>query len=1066
MPVRFSVRQVLTVTVGALFFAGLLAAIAFSYKLFNDAHTAKHALTLQTARSMTNVVDGELAALSSAVQSLAVSPALRDGRLDEAYAHARAVLPQTGGFTFVLSTPDGQQVFNTLVPRGRPLPRHGYPPELRAMAAAPRPMVSNLFMGAVLGKKVLTVGAPVLHDGKLAYVLDIGVLPDRFGELLLRQHLEPEWIAAILDHDGQIVARSREAARFVGMPAVPDVLAAMARQREGKVETVTLEGIPVTTIYSRSARTGWSVIIGVPTASVKRELWGSMSLLLLGAGVLLALGLAASTFAARRIVYALGKIVPLAETMGRGEAVHAPPMALKEAQEVADAVERASGRLAAADAGRRAAAAELQRLNSELEQRVDERTAELRQARALLDAIIDNIPVMVTLQDAVSLRYQHLNRAAASTLRLDPARCLGKAPAEVLPPAAAAAAASLARAALAQGSGCEHEAAIAAPDGTRLMLRQHALVLRGLDGQPLHVLTMSLDVTAARRAEEDLRLAATAFDAQEPMLITDAQRRIVRANRAFVRMSGYSVLELEGNTPRVLSSGRHDAVFYAALWESIHLHDSWQGEIWNRRRSGELFPCWATISAIRGPDGHVLNYVAVYTDITQQKHAEDEIRRLAFYDALTGLPNRRLLMDRLQHALAASARTGAAGALMFIDLDNFKTLNDTLGHDRGDELLRQVGARLPGCVREGDTVARLGGDEFVVMLENLGPELGHAAVVAGHVGEKVLAALNEHYLLGGRSYHCTPSIGVALFADHHASVEETLRHADLAMYEAKSAGRNAIRFFEPHMQDLISEHMALESDLREALQRGYFVMHFQPQVDAADRVVGAEALLRWQPPGRELVLPEAFIGLAEETGLILGIGRWVLETACTCLAQWAHDPALAEVALSVNVSARQFQEDGFVSQLQALLAQTGADPHRLKLELTESLLLHDVPSVTEKIMALRSLGIAISLDDFGVGYSSLSYLRHLKLDQLKIDRSFVHNVAGDASDAAIARTIVTLAQTLGLSVVAEGVETLQQRDVLGRQGCTFYQGFLFAQPLAQDDFEAYVRGQRSAAQAA
>jgi diguanylate cyclase (GGDEF)-like protein/PAS domain S-box-containing protein len=733
-------------------------------------------------------------------------------------------------------------------------------------------------------------------------------------------------------------------------------------------------------------------------------------------------------------------------------------MLMREAASLAATLERTSANLAAADAARAAAGTALRELNQSLERRVADRTAALTRQRQLLDAIVENIPVMITLQDAATLGYQYFNAAAARLLPAPRAACIGSTPAQLFAQDTGTVFTAAADAVRTHDINLHRwERPVTLPDGQSVLLSHSVLLLRTPEGAPEYLLTVALDVTAERRAEEDLRLAATAFDAQEPMLITDPAGAIVRANRAFCALTGYSAAELAGQNPRLLHSGRHDEAFFHALWAAIGAADAWQGELWNRRRDGTVFPCWCTISAIRAAAGTVLNYVAVYTDITAQKRTEEEIRRLAFYDALTGLPNRRLLLDRLQHALAGCARSGRGGALMFIDLDNFKTLNDTLGHDQGDALLRQVAARLPGCVRDGDTVARLGGDEFVLLLEDLHTSLDQSALLAEVVAGKVLGVLAAPYQLAAGPYHCLPSVGVAVFGDHHTDIDEVLKHADLAMYEAKAAGGNAVRFFEPAMQDLISAHARLEAELRTALRQGHFVVHYQPQVGPGAAVVGAEALLRWQAPGCAIVLPDAFIGLAEETGLILGIGRWVLEAGCAQLARWATRPRLAHLSVSVNVSARQFAQPDFVAQVHAIVIASGADPRRLKLELTESALLADLAAVAAKIDALRRLGITIALDDFGVGYSSLSYLRHLNLDQLKIDRSFIDQVAADASDAAIARTIVTLAHTLGLSVVAEGVETPAQRDFLHRHGCHIHQGFLYAQPLPPDQFEAYAQ---------
>ena len=444
-------------------------------------------------------------------------------------------------------------------------------------------------------------------------------------------------------------------------------------------------------------------------------------------------------------------------------------------------------------------------------------------------------------------------------------------------------------------------------------------------------------------------------------------------------------------------------------------------------------------------------------EVAERKMADDEIRNLAYHDALTRLPNRRLLFDRLQHAIAASSRSGRYCALLFIDLDNFKTLNDTLGHDAGDLLLQEVSRRLATCLREGDTAARLGGDEFVVLLENLSENAQEAATQAETTGEKIHGALNQTYQLANHEYNGTPSIGVTLFTDHQDTVDELLKRADLAMYHAKSAGRNALRFFDPQMQAVITTRATLEAGLREALLKQQFLLYYQAQVDSQGRVTGAEALLRWQHPQGELVSPMEFIPLAEDTGLILLLGRWVLETACAQLALWAACPELAHLMVAVNVSPREFHHKDFVEQVKSVLVTSGARPQRLKLELTESLLLHDVEDTIVKMTALRAEGVSFSLDDFGTGYSSLSYLKRLPLDQVKIDRSFVRDVLTDAYDSAIARSVIDLGRNLGLGVIAEGVESGAQRDFVAANGCQNYQGYLFSRPLPLHEFEKFVR---------
>ena len=468
---------------------------------------------------------------------------------------------------------------------------------------------------------------------------------------------------------------------------------------------------------------------------------------------------------------------------------------------------------------------------------------------------------------------------------------------------------------------------------------------------------------------------------------------------------------------------------------------------------------WACISGspMFDTDGRFRGYHGIGRDISVQKQTGDEIHRLAFYDALTGLPNRRLLLEQLKKALHSNTRHHQHGALLFIDLDNFKTLNDTLGHDVGDLLLQQVAQRLVGCVREADTVARLGGDEFVLVLEDLEPSTHGAASQADSVGKKILYTLNQPYDLAGREHHSSPSMGITLFDSHSTSVDDLLKQADLAMYQAKAAGRNTLRFFDVSMQTELESWVAMEFDLRDGLQGGEeLVLYFQPTVGADGLLTGAEALVRWQQPTRGLVMPEHFIALAESTGLIVPLGRWVMNMACEQLARWARNPRTAHLSLAVNVSARELREPNFVPQVLKCLQQWSVAPNRLRIELTESVLAHRVDDIIVKMNALKAHGIGFSLDDFGTGYSSLSYLKLLPLDLLKIDRSFVRDVLNDPNDAAIARTIVALGTSLGLSVVAEGVETEEQRDFLARIGCYAYQGFLFGSPVPIEQFEAFL----------
>jgi diguanylate cyclase (GGDEF)-like protein/PAS domain S-box-containing protein len=556
----------------------------------------------------------------------------------------------------------------------------------------------------------------------------------------------------------------------------------------------------------------------------------------------------------------------------------------------------------------------------------------------------------------------------------------------------------------------------------------------------------------------ELRIAAAAFNAQEGMIVTDTKGVILSANRAFVSLTRYTMEELVGKTARLFRAHRRDAEFYQSMWNSVQSTGGWQGDMSLRTKSGEHCARWLTISAVKNEAGEVTNYIGSYYDISKLKHAEEKIRELAFFDQLTGLPNRVLLIDRVRQALNANSRNKSFGALLFIDLDNFKTLNDSLGHDVGDQLLKKVAQRISRCVRTDDTVARFGGDEFVVLLANLGTQKAKAAALeAEAIGEKILSAFVETFQLDPYEYPCTPSVGVTLFSPEDRNVDELLKRADLAMYDAKTAGRNGLRFFDPVMQTMISARASLEADLREDLKNEKLLLHSQPQVDHEGRLLGAEALARWPHAHRGMVSPSEFIPVAESAGLILPLGASMLKIACLQLTRWSADPTTEHLTVAINVSALQMRQKNFVEQVRAVIEQTGANPHRLKIELTESTLVSNVEDVIAKMRKLKAIGIGFSLDDFGTGYSSLSYLKRLPLDQLKIDRSFVKDVLVDPNDAAIAQMIIALSKNLGLSVIAEGVETDEQYAFLARYGKLNYQGYLFGRPLPPEDFETFAR---------
>ncbi len=565
--------------------------------------------------------------------------------------------------------------------------------------------------------------------------------------------------------------------------------------------------------------------------------------------------------------------------------------------------------------------------------------------------------------------------------------------------------------------------------------------------------------TAGHLIQQALRVADTLFQTQVAILVTDPGNTITHVNQAFTRLTGYSAGEAIGRTPSILQSGRHDRSFYQGMWATLQQQHFWEGEIWDRRKDGSVYPKWLTITAVTDPQGAVTHYVGTFTDLSEHKEAEEAIYRLAFYDPLTGLPNRRLLGERLQTALLHCGRNGQHGAVLLLDLDNFKDINDSMGHEAGDLLLTEVAQRLQRCVRQSDTLARMGGDEFVIVLEALGGDAQQAGERARSVAEKILQLVSQPCPLRDGECHTTLSIGICLFSQEENRAEDILMRADAAMYQAKRSGRNALSFFSREMQEELRARMTLESELYPALEQRQFELHFQPQVDHAGRVLGAEVLLRWNHPLRGMVPPCEFIPLAERCGLIVPIGEWVLHEACRQLQAWAGDACTRHLELAVNVSARQFRHPDFVHQVRTALRQHGVDPTRLKLELTESLVLHNVSDTVDKMRALRQEGLRFSLDDFGTGYSSLAHLKQLPLDQLKIDQSFVQDIDSSVSDAVIVQTIIGMAGNLGLDVIAEGVETEAQRSALERYGCTSYQGYLLSHPLPLGAFELLLAGQ-------
>ena len=589
-----------------------------------------------------------------------------------------------------------------------------------------------------------------------------------------------------------------------------------------------------------------------------------------------------------------------------------------------------------------------------------------------------------------------------------------------------------------------------AADGRQCYLRTSKVPLRSVDRAIVGVLGVYEDITEARRLQEEMQLAAMVYESSsESMLVTDADGNIITINPAFTEMTGYTLDEIVGKNTRIFNSGHHDRAFFEAMWQAINTEGSWQGEVWDRRKNGEVYPKWLTINTYFNAEGVPHRRVALFSDITAQKKAEKLIWQQANFDALTGLPNRRMFHDRLDQEIKKAHRGGRRLALMFIDLDRFKEVNDTLGHDKGDLLLAEVAQRLKHCVRESDTVARLGGDEFTVILGALEDTHG-----VERIAQNILMGMTAPFSLAGEVAYVSASLGITLYPDDAAVIETLIRNADQAMYEAKNRGRNRFSYFTPAMDAAAKARMRLNQDLRAALSEKQFWIAYQPIVElASGEIHKAEALVRWQHPVRGLVSPGEFIPIAEESGLIVDLGNWVFLAALGQLARWreSHDPAFQ---ISVNKSPVQFLNDGAITQgWLELMRDMTHPPDGIVIEITEGLLLHGAPIVADKLVKFRNMAMKIAIDDFGTGYSSLSYLKKFDIDYLKIDQAFVRNLALRAEDLAICEAIIVMAHKLGIQVIAEGVETREQRDLLLASGCDYGQGYYFSRPLSAAEFE-------------
>jgi len=684
-----------------------------------------------------------------------------------------------------------------------------------------------------------------------------------------------------------------------------------------------------------------------------------------------------------------------------------------------------------------------------LEQQMREAHEALEHQAKFLQTVIDAVPTPIYYKDWEG-RYIGCNTAMADFIEMPKEDIIGKKATELYESVLAETVSRLDDNLYPQGGHSLEELSFNRSDGTRHILLHKARFQES--GGAMGLVGAVVDITDRKLYENELRLAQTVFETtSEAIVVTDAHNRIQAVNPSFTHVTGYTEDEVIGQDPGFLSSGRQDKAFYHKMWLQLSQTGHWHGEIWNRRKNGDLYAEWLSISAVYNDSNEITQYVAVFSDITKRIKAEELIRHQANYDALTNLPNRNLFLDRLSRSMMRAKRHKTQVALMFLDLDRFKSVNDTLGHNVGDLLLQEAAVRISTCVRETDTVSRLGGDEFTVIIPDL-----HQVNDIERIANKILYQLSQPFSLAGHEIFVSGSVGVTVFPDDGEDLEILLRNADTAMYRAKEAGRNDFRFFTQEMNAEVHEQMVLEREIRKAIEREEFVVYYQPVVDVKQgRIVSCEALVRWQHPIKGLVAPNYFIAAAEETGLIDGIGRLVLKQVCQQIQKWKNDPVMKNIRVAVNLSPHQLRNRNLVHDIEKMLQRYEISAGAIAFEITETMVMQDPEGTAVLLDDIQALGIKIYLDDFGTGYSSLNYLKRFSFDVLKIDRSFIMDVEIDSGDAALVEAIIVMAHKLGIKVVAEGVETENQRAFVTQQECDLIQGFYYSRPIDAEEMFSF-----------
>ncbi|OWW18457.1 hypothetical protein AYR66_00440 [Noviherbaspirillum denitrificans] len=1001
------------------------AAGLFIYQYQQSRAEQKNSMVL-TARALAQAVDNELLKVQAIAETLARSELLAKREFAAFHEHASDVLAGVGaGNNLLLSDEENHQILNTAVEYGTPLPPRKSTEQVRRVFTTGKPAISNLFIGSVLKRPLISIDVPVVVNGRVAYVLGIAMVPENFNAILQAQKLPSNWISAVFDTSGTVAARTLSPEKFVGKKANATLLKSMMESGEGSIESTTLEGIPVVSFYSRAPATNWRVAIGISRQSLWTALAHDLTMLATGVIALFAIGAALAWLMGRRIAHSITALTIPARALGEGNAAPIPSVEIKEAAEVASAIRRAADLLKAKDVQ----LTEAHLLAGFGTWTWDLRTNEVASSESMPIICGRDIPAFPEQRGTLLTveSWERINAAMQEALKT--------------------------------GQGYDLEIQVNHGSGVVRWMNAKCEVVLNEQNEVVALRGMLQDIHERKHANELLRQSEQELrkfkffsdHANDSHLLLDTAGRVRYANQLASERLGYSEAELLqmhiSDIESLYAEDRFKEIFAQSRQGRIQPF-----ETTHRRKDESVFPVEVTATVLE-LHGEWLMF-ATSRDITERKQVEQRVRDAALHDTLTGLPNRALVMDYCERMLAAAQRNHGRGALLFIDLDRFKPINDTYGHETGDRVLQEVGKRLRDCTRHEDLVGRLGGDEFVIVLPHIDGDHRRARIVAQHVVDSI----SQPFRINTLELSISPSIGISYFTEHASDVNTLIHTADLAMYQAKQSGRANFHIYTPELEQQANQAHQLELRMRRALKNGGFKLLYQPVIDIkSGRLAGAEALLRLEDNDDEPIGPNSFIPIAESAGLIGQLGEWVAVEACRQQEEWMRQGL--KVTMAINVSPLQLRQPAFAEKLGRIITDLGADPSYLELEVTESAIMENLNEAIEILKKIKSLGVKVALDDFGVGYSSLSSLTNLPLDKLKVDQSFVQHIERDQASRAVTEAILALGHSLKLDVHGEGIESENALLYLEEHGCNQAQGYWFSRPLPPNEFVRWYHEQ-------